>query len=68
MRCQKCGCKTGVSDVVRVTDEVYRKRVCKSCGHKFFTIEFEAEQDQRFYETWHANYRKHKGAGQNEEN
>ena len=68
MRCQKCGCETGVSDVVRVTDEVYRKRVCKSCGHKFFTIEFEIEQDENFYEAWHANYRKHKGTGRDEEN
>lgn len=57
MFCPKCGRQAGQVDHV-VTDEkeVYRERYCHSCKHKFYTIEFEVENNSQFIKEW----RKHK--------
>lgn len=60
MNCPKCYGKTTVRDCVNTSEENYRKRACASCGHIFFTIEFEAEDNENFKKVWGRNYRKHK--------
>lgn len=52
MNCPKCGEKTKVIDLSTAPDEKYRKRNCRVCGHKFYTIEYEVEYDQRFKDEW----------------
>lgn len=65
MKCEKCG-----STNVYVKDNVYvppnntnyRKRVCKDCGHEFFTIEFILEKNDPVameeWNSWHRLSRK----------
>lgn len=60
MKCEKCGSENVyVKDNVFVPPENtnYRKRICKDCGHKFFTIEFIIEKDddlaQKEWNKWH---------------
>ena len=43
MTCPVCGGKNYVVDSRSDVDAVYRKRICKECGHEFFTVEFETE-------------------------
>lgn len=59
MKCPKCGGKTRVRDNVNdeQANERYRRRLCKSCGHEFYTIEFEIEDDDQLRETWSRNHR-----------
>ena len=59
MKCPKCGGKTRVTDNVNIisTNERYRQRTCKECGHKFYTVEFEVEDDEQFRKTWIKNHR-----------
>ena len=59
MLCPKCGGKTHICDNVSDTEtnENYRQRVCKECGHKFYTVEFEVEGDDRFKKSWWKNHR-----------
>lgn len=54
MNCPKCGSKTTVFDGVLVptSNEHYRKRECKSCGHEFCTVEFEVAYDERVDREW----------------
>jgi transcriptional regulator NrdR family protein len=58
MRCPKCFGKAYIRDTVNVHDErlnsddVYRKRICGSCGHTFYTAEFEVEETPEFHEMW----------------
>jgi transcriptional regulator NrdR family protein len=61
MVCPKCGSdKVPVKDNVNNTtyNEVYRKRVCAKCGNTFYTVEFEAEVNERFKDEWkqHSRY------------
>ena len=53
MRCPKCGYTT---QVVKMTtndmNEEYRKRSCRHCGHKFFSIEFEIEENDALKNEW----------------
>ena len=59
MVCPKCGGKTHVRDNSgnKDTNENYRQRVCKECGHRFYTVEFEVEEDKLFKKSWWRNYR-----------
>ena len=59
MYCPKCKGKIGVLDSVYNNDEneILRKRKCKECGHIFYTIEFEVEQDDRLKQEWSSFYR-----------
>ena len=45
MICPKCAGPTRVTDGFRVEkdNEHYRERKCTSCGHKFWTVEYEVE-------------------------
>lgn len=44
MNCPKCnGCSTTVRESSSDIDAVYRKRLCKECGHVFYTFEITAE-------------------------
>lgn len=61
MVCPKCGCnKISVKDSVKniTYNEIYRRRACSDCGHIFYTVEFEAEYNQRFKDEWkqHSRY------------
>ena len=59
MRCPKCEGKLAIKDkVVTSNDEVLRKRVCETCGHTLYTVEFEAIVNDGFMKEWHRNYRK----------
>ena len=60
MLCEKCGSENVyVKDNVNVPPEntIYRKRICKDCGHQFLTIEFILEKDDglalREWNKWH---------------
>lgn len=50
--CPECNGPTAVNDVRHDSDMTYRKRKCTSCGHVFFTIEFEAEDTEQFRKEW----------------
>ena len=43
MNCPECNGKTGVVESRTVELNVYRHRVCKKCGHRFYTEETEIE-------------------------
>lgn len=54
MKCPKCS-KTKIANVKTVDvpwNETYRKKKCLSCGHKFYTAEFEVEPNKRFRKEW----------------
>lgn len=59
MNCPKCKSRAYVMDVVNnhVNQEAYRKKRCKKCGHVFFTVEFEVENDKVFMRKWFLNHR-----------
>lgn len=46
MLCTECDGKTKVIDTRRNEFEVYRHRECTVCGHKFYTIEEELDEDR----------------------
>ena len=48
MNCPKCGGKVSVLENFNNTEdnEIYRKRKCKKCGNVFYTVEFEADEDE----------------------
>ena len=53
MRCPKCGRVAGQMDhVITDENEVYRELYCKSCDHKFYTIEYEVERNNQFAKEW----------------
>ena len=52
MNCPKCGEVSKVWDIAKAPDELYRKRKCGVCGHKFCTIEYEVEYDENFRKEW----------------
>lgn len=54
MICPKCDNNSLVYDTryEEEENEVFRCRVCKSCSHKFFTIEFEIENNDKFNSIW----------------
>ena len=53
MRCPKCDFMTRITSMtVSDENEVYRRRKCCECGHKFFTIEFEIEETEQLKQEW----------------
>lgn len=54
MNCPKCGGKLMVLDNVKNVDdnEIYRRKVCNSCGSVIFTVEYEVESTESFKKTW----------------
>lgn len=59
MICPICGGKVTTIEVRHNTDdnESYRQKKCNVCGHIFYTLEFEAEFDEVFKNTWRAHCR-----------
>lgn len=59
MICPKCFDDATVIDTVKNVDnnEVYRKLKCKSCGHKFYTLEYEVEYSNNFKKLWNEYHR-----------
>lgn len=41
MTCPICGDKTHVIDSASDTEQIYRRRECVSCKHRFYTVESE---------------------------
>lgn len=60
MVCPKCSGETRVIDVVKAKNENYRRILCKSCGHTFFTVEYETENNEIFRKNWNRNNRRYK--------
>jgi transcriptional regulator NrdR family protein len=58
MTCPVCGGKNHVVDTRQDIDAVYRKRICKECGHEFFTVEFETESTDEFKRLARERYHK----------
>lgn len=52
MNCPKCGGKTSVEDSRTLDDVVARKRMCKECGHWFYTEEIEVVNNDTLREWW----------------
>lgn len=56
MLCPKCYGKTRVTETRNNVkeSETYRRRICndKTCCHKFYTVEFVAEETNNFKESW----------------
>jgi transcriptional regulator NrdR family protein len=53
MVCPECDCeKTIVKDSRPVEDNVFRRRVCSECGHKFFTEEV-VIRDEKLLKNYH---------------
>ena len=47
MKCESCNGPTRVRDTVSKPESVLRRRLCKSCGHRFTTIEKIRETTQK---------------------
>ena len=54
MNCPKCGRDTFIrgNRFDKEENEIFRIRMCKSCGNKFHTVEFEIEENETFKEIW----------------
>lgn len=54
MICPNCGNRTKVCDTRfdQNENEIFRKRMCKTCSHEFFTVEFEIEKTNKFVTLW----------------
>ena len=54
MLCPKCGSSTKVCDTRYdgKENEVFRRHICKTCSHEFFTVEFEVENNNKFVSLW----------------
>lgn len=59
MYCPKCGRVAGQLDHI-VTDqkEIYRERYCKACDYKFYTVEYEVENNSQFKKEWRKYHKK----------
>lgn len=67
MNCPLCNGNTRVTDCILMEEENYRKRKCKDCGKIFFTLEFEAIENEDFKKTWRKHYRGRKNENRNSE-
>lgn len=53
MKCPKCQGKVQTIYTAAANDEeIYRQKKCLTCGHTFFTIEFEVAYDEQFKKEW----------------
>ena len=59
MTCPECGGKVAVIDISHNTDtnETYRKKKCLDCNHRFQTVEFEVELDEKLTREWIKHHR-----------
>lgn len=62
MYCPLCGGKTGVCENVLndKENEMYRRRKCKECGHKFYTLEFVVPDYNVLRDTYNLYLSKHR--------
>ena len=61
MNCPKCNNKSVVLETRSVELNVYRKRKCGSCGHKFYTEETETDDISGFKYHWYTMRVKYRG-------
>ena len=54
MKCPYCKGKVKVTDIVYnpLENETYRQRKCLDCDYKFYTVEYEVIQNDRFKDEW----------------
>ena len=52
MNCPECNSKLEVINVVRDTDDIYRRRRCKVCGKLVYTHESEVIPDAAYRSNW----------------
>ena len=50
--CEKCRGNLRVKDVRHGDGEIYRKRICDSCGAVTYTVEYQVEETKTFLDTW----------------
>ena len=66
MKCPKCGGKLFTLDTVNNPDdhETYRQLMCTMCGEQLYSVEFEAEDNIQFRETFnkYRNAKQHASA------
>lgn len=63
MNCPKCSGEVRARDTIHTAEnEIYRKRKCISCGHVFYTLEFEVENNDSFQAEWRRILRTKKNA------
>ena len=61
MKCPKCDGNIRTIASCNVNwNEVYRKKECQVCGHRFYTAEFEVTENPRFKKEWKMFYKNHK--------
>lgn len=62
MNCPKCGGDTCVRGSFADSESVQRRRVCKKCGHVFYTSEYEVDQQMDYIDTrkiyYNSDYRR----------
>lgn len=59
MKCPKCGRLAGQTDHIETEEgEVYRELYCKTCDHKFYTVEYEVERNSQFVTMWNKHKKK----------
>lgn len=54
MYCPKCN-EAKLRNIKSVNvpwNEIYKQKKCLSCGHTFYTVEFEVEPNKRFKKEW----------------
>lgn len=49
MNCPICGCKTEIVDTRYDCESVHRVRKCVECGHRFYTAEYESNDNGEEY-------------------
>lgn len=61
MRCPRCNGKIETIQCVHTDEnETYRRKQCQSCGHNFFTVEYEIENNAQFQKEWEQYVLKYK--------
>lgn len=60
MNCPKCNAetvRTGIAENIK-EGETYRRYSCEMCGNVFFTVEFEVETTEQFFDSFfnHISY------------
>lgn len=63
VKCPKCDSDTSVKGVRhdREENEVFRERKCKKCGERFFTVEFQVEENESFKKIWKELWNRYRG-------
>ena len=58
--CPYCSGEIRVKDTRQHEEETFRKYICSSCKSVIFTVEFQAEENERFFREWRDADRKKK--------